>query len=179
MHNCERFGQLQWVRAAKTLKTSNRPHGKMADMPNLTLNFKFGSIYGSTSQLYVPATPANFLSPQWECLADIQFDSHRSIGIQSCSIRDRYVTALPANPHHPHAPWEGLLTRRPCLDSRLCNCEPFCELHRGCVPQRPRKFPITPMGGSRLSCLLFSGQRCLCSGRHSDHLIVHHQRELS
>jgi hypothetical protein len=102
------------------LKTSNRPHGKMADMPNSTLNFKFGSIFGSTSQLYVPATPANFLSPLWECLADIEFDSHRSIGIQSCPSRDRYVTALPANPHHPHAPWEGRIADAHLASTLAC-----------------------------------------------------------
>ena len=30
LRNCERFGQLQWVRATETLKTSHRPKGKMA-----------------------------------------------------------------------------------------------------------------------------------------------------
>jgi hypothetical protein len=28
-HNCERFGQLQWVRATETLKTSLRPDGRL------------------------------------------------------------------------------------------------------------------------------------------------------
>ncbi len=37
----------------------------MADMPKLTLIFQFGSIFGSIRDTYVPATPANFPSPQW------------------------------------------------------------------------------------------------------------------
>jgi hypothetical protein len=32
LDNCERFGQLQDVRATETLKSSHRPDGKMADM---------------------------------------------------------------------------------------------------------------------------------------------------
>ena len=34
---CERFGQLQWVRAAETFKSSHRPDGKMADVLASTL----------------------------------------------------------------------------------------------------------------------------------------------
>jgi hypothetical protein len=49
--------------------------------------------------------------------------------------------------------------------------------YRMYVPQRPDIFPIAPMGDSRLFCSLFAGWRCRCRGRHSDHLIVHHQRE--
>jgi hypothetical protein len=37
LHNCERFGQLQLVSAAETLKTSHRPDGKIADVLALTL----------------------------------------------------------------------------------------------------------------------------------------------
>ena len=29
LHNCERFGHLQDVRAAETLQTSHRPHGRL------------------------------------------------------------------------------------------------------------------------------------------------------
>jgi len=29
LHNCERFGQLQWVRATETLKIYHRPHGRL------------------------------------------------------------------------------------------------------------------------------------------------------
>ena len=32
MHNCERFRQLQGVRAAETFESSHRPDGKMADV---------------------------------------------------------------------------------------------------------------------------------------------------
>jgi hypothetical protein len=41
------------------------------------------------------------------------------------------------------------------------------------------KFPLCPMGDSCLFCSLFAGWRCRCWGRHSDHLIVHHQWEHS
>ena len=66
LHNWERFGQVQSVRAAETFKSSRRPGGKMADMPKSTLIFQFGSLFGSIRDLYVPATPANFPSPRWE-----------------------------------------------------------------------------------------------------------------
>ena len=52
-----------YVRAQ--LKTSHRPDGKMA-MPKSTLIFRFGLIFGSIRDMYVPATPANFPSPRWE-----------------------------------------------------------------------------------------------------------------
>ena len=45
------------------LQTSHRPDGKMADMPKSTLIFRFGLIFGSIRDMYVPATPANFPSP--------------------------------------------------------------------------------------------------------------------
>jgi len=45
LHNCERFGQLQYVRATETLKTSHRPNGSRADMPKSILIFQFGSIF--------------------------------------------------------------------------------------------------------------------------------------
>jgi len=37
VHNCEYFGQRQWVRDTQTLKTSHRPDGKVVDMLVLTL----------------------------------------------------------------------------------------------------------------------------------------------
>ncbi len=37
LENCERFGQLQWVRATETLKTSHGPNGKTTDVLASTL----------------------------------------------------------------------------------------------------------------------------------------------
>ena len=42
------------------------PRGKIADMPKSTLIFRFGLIFGSIRDMYVPATPANFPSPRWD-----------------------------------------------------------------------------------------------------------------
>ena len=42
------------------------PRGEVADMPKSTLIFRFGLIFGSIRDLYVPATHANFPSPPWE-----------------------------------------------------------------------------------------------------------------
>jgi hypothetical protein len=44
-------------------KSSHRPDGKMADLPKSTLIFQLGSNFGSTRDLYVPATPATLHRP--------------------------------------------------------------------------------------------------------------------
>ena len=66
LHNCERFGQQQNVRAAETLKSSHRPDGKMADMPKSTLIFRFWIDIWFYQGYVRAATPANFPSPRWE-----------------------------------------------------------------------------------------------------------------
>ena len=65
-----------------------------------TVTITSSSIYGNTAY-YVCAHLQKFPSTQGECLADMQFDFRRSIGIKSFSTRDGYVPALPANPHRP------------------------------------------------------------------------------
>jgi hypothetical protein len=66
LHNFERSGQLQNVRAAETLKVPIDPLGIPANLPKSTLIFQFGSIFGPIRDMYVPAMPANFPSPRWE-----------------------------------------------------------------------------------------------------------------
>jgi len=65
---CERFGQLQWVRAAETLKTSHRPDGKIADALASTLACTTAAdALVNYSLPYVPQRrPVNSPSPVWE-----------------------------------------------------------------------------------------------------------------
>jgi hypothetical protein len=47
-----------------------------------------------------------------------------------------------------------------------------------CTCRRDLNFSHRP-NGKLTFCSLLAGRRCLCLGRHSDHLIVHHQWESS
>jgi hypothetical protein len=84
--------------------------------------------------------------------------------------------------HRPHGKiaecrWDFLLTCPNRLSSFNWDRSLVLPGTRTC--QSRLQNPIAPMGDSRLFCLLFAGRRCLCLGRHSDHLIVHHQWERS
>jgi hypothetical protein len=66
--NCELPDLLQHscLCARSSSKVPIAPMGIPANLPKSTLIFQFGSIFGSTRDMYVPATPANFPSPPWE-----------------------------------------------------------------------------------------------------------------
>ena len=118
----------QGVRAicAGKIKSSHRPDGKMADMPKSTLIFRFGLIFGSIRDMYVPATPANFPSPRWDfhmffalCLqGGGVYIGGGTVTFSSCTITGNtafYVRAHARN--FPSPRWEFLLT---CpIDSHL------------------------------------------------------------
>ena len=102
LHNCGRRSyQLQPVRPAEDLESSHRPDGKMADMPKSTLIFRFGLIFGSIRDLYVPATPANFPSPPWETHVLLVFTGRRCL----CLFRHRHNDVL--LDHRQHSFWIG------------------------------------------------------------------------
>jgi hypothetical protein len=75
LDNCERFGQLQNVRATETLKSSHRPHGRLAFARCLqgggvavwggTVSIVNSQIYSNTA-ISVRAHLQKFASPQWE-----------------------------------------------------------------------------------------------------------------
>ena len=83
-----------------TLKSSHCPDGKIADVLALTHACTTANASVNYS-LYVPQRPRKFPSPQWEFLTDMQFDSRRSIGINSCFTRDMCVLMLKIS-HRPH-----------------------------------------------------------------------------
>ncbi len=69
LHNCKRFGQLQWVRATGTLKPCHRDletDGKVADVlaPTHTCTTANDNLVNYSRCL--PQRPENFPSPRWE-----------------------------------------------------------------------------------------------------------------
>jgi hypothetical protein len=75
----------------------------------------------------------------------------------------------------PSPRWESF--RCACPDSRLHNCERFGQLQGVSASETLQSSPCPD--GRLTFCSLFAGRWCLCRGCHSDHLIVHHQWELS
>jgi hypothetical protein len=64
----------------------------------------------------------------------------RSIGIQSCSTRNGYVPALPANPHRP----DGRIADMLAWTLACTTAADALANYRRYVPQRPRIFPSPP-----------------------------------
>jgi hypothetical protein len=64
-------------------------------MPKLILIFQFGSLFGSTRDMYVPATPANFSSPDGR-FADALASTHACTTVADAPVNyRRYVPQRP------------------------------------------------------------------------------------
>ena len=74
MHNCERFCQLQIVRAAETLKVPIAPMGKRSYMLASTLACTTAADALVNYSLYVPQRPSKVpIAPMGKCLAPMGF----------------------------------------------------------------------------------------------------------
>ena len=141
-----------------TLKTSHRPDGKMADMPKSTLIFRFGLIFGSIRDLYVPATPANFPSPQWDfhmfCALCLQgggvYISSGTVSFSSCTITGNTAYWVRAQAQKSSHRPDGKIADVLAL-THACTTANSSVNYRRYVPRRPSKVPIAPMG----KCLAF------------------------
>ncbi len=106
-HKWERFGQLhvQWVRATETLKSSHRPHGKIADVLAPTHTRHKWERFGQLHVQLVRATETLKSShrPHGE-IADVLAPTHaRTTAIPSVNYR-MYVQQRPCR--FPIARWE-------------------------------------------------------------------------
>ena len=104
LHNCERFGQQQRVRAAETLKSSHRPDGKNADALALILALHNWECFGQLQMVRATETfksshrPGGKMADMPKSTLIFQFGSLFG------SIRQLYVPATPAN--FPSPRWE-------------------------------------------------------------------------
>jgi hypothetical protein len=149
LHNCERFGQLQGVSAAETLKTSHRPDGNIADaLARLTLA-QLRTLRSTTGGA-CRRDLENFPSPRWEthivlvvCRAAVsqsleaQWPSHRapSVGTQHLCVL-MFKTS-----HHPMGKWLTCLPRLTLAQLRTLRSTTVGACHRDLG-----KLPIAPMG---------------------------------
>ena len=104
MRNCERVGQLQWVRATETLKTSHRPNGKcLVDMSISILIFDDGCCLDLPvwSTCHLRLKNQKFPSPPWETHVLLVFTGRRCL----CLFRHRHNDVL--LDHRQHSFWIG------------------------------------------------------------------------
>ena len=149
MHNCERFGHLQDVRAAETLQTSHRPDGRNAEELALILAFVH-------LRLTLRSTTVG------TCRRDLK-SSHRPDGIFTC------LALVFAGRRCSCPEWLGdllIVHHHWQLSWRLCACS--CS-----------KVPIAPMGETHVLLVFTGGRcLCLFRHRHNDVLLDHRQHSL-
>ena len=97
LHNCERFGQQQSVRAAETLKSSHRPDGNIADAlapthacttANASVNYSW---YVLQRPCKVPIAPMGISHVLRLCLQGGGVYSSGTVSFSSCTITGNTV----------------------------------------------------------------------------------------
>jgi hypothetical protein len=186
LHNCERFGQLQGVRAAETLKISHRPHGRLTfcslfagrwclclfrHSVHLIVHHQWEhSLLCARSSSKVP------IAPMGDCLADMP-NSIFAVLLGSDLVLPVRGTCQPRL-HNAHGP-DGIFTcvalvlaGRRCLrlfrhghDNVFLHLREYSFFCARCA--HAQKFPSPH--GILTFCSLFAGRRCLCRWWLSDH----------
>ena len=154
MHNCERFGQLQYVRAARPIKSSHRPDGRLSHFAlrlqgggvivnGGTVTITSSSIYGNTAD-YVRAQVQKLPSPPWEthvwltvCRAAVSLSvpaaQSRSSTPKCIPIKLTMCVIMFKSSHRPH----GKIADALALILACATATDASVNYRGCVLQRP------------------------------------------
>ena len=172
MHNCERFGQLQYVRAAETFKSSHRPMGKM-----LTHLLCF-----SLAQLRMTHRSTTVGT----CRRDLE-SSHRPDG----KMADALASTLACATANASVNSSGYVPQRPskvpiarmgishvlflCLQGGGVLIGSGTVTFLSCTVTGNTAYNVHAHAqtshrpdGRLTFCSLFAGRRCLCRGRLSD-----------
>ena len=124
------------------------PLGIPANLPKSTLIFQFGSIFGPTREMYVPAMPANFPSPPWEttfcsmfagrwCLCLFWHSDHIIVHHQ---WEHSIICAFPCS-KFSHRP-DGKIADALALILASATAADASVNYSKYVPQRPQNFPL-------------------------------------
>jgi hypothetical protein len=150
------------VRAAETLKTSHHPDGKVADLLAPTHACTTANIWSTTGGA-CRRDNAKFPSPPMEisrlfarCRAAVsvsyQAAPSRLRLPQSTGIELELCVLMFKSSHGPDGEMADVLA-----PTHACTTANALVNYSGCMPQRPCKFPIAPMGDSRVA-------RCMQGG---------------
>ena len=137
-------------------KSSHCPDGKNADALALILACITVTDASMNDSKYVPQRPRKFPSPRWEFLTDMQFDSRRSIGINSCFTRDMCVLMLKIS-HRP----DGKMADRPKSTLIFRFALIFGSIRDMYVPATPANFP-SPRWDFHMFCA-FACRAAVCT----------------